>query len=94
LLSLLVNVWPYIAVFVVPSPASWIYLAAASVLWFMVWFLARRMNVHPSCAAAFPLTVLALVYMQWRTMLLNFYHNGIRWRDTYYSLAELRANKV
>lgn len=93
-LSLLVNVWPYLAVFIVAAPARWIYLATACVLWFMAWFLARGMNVNPSCALAFPLTVLALVYMQWRTMLLNFYHNGIRWRDTHYSLAELRANKV
>ena len=39
------------------------------------------------------IAVLLLVYIQWRTMLLNYYHNGIQWRDTHYSLAELRANK-
>jgi hypothetical protein len=52
------------------------------------------MNVRQSVALGFPLGVLMLVYIQWRTMLLNHYHNGIRWRDTHYSLAELKANKV
>ena len=60
----------------------------------MAWLIARSMKCPASCALAFPLAVLLLVYIQWRTMLLNYYHNGIRWRDTHYSLAELRANKV
>jgi hypothetical protein len=52
------------------------------------------MRAPASCALAFPLAALLMVYIQWRTMLLNFWQNGIRWRDTHYSLAELRANKV
>lgn len=94
LLSLLFNVWPFVAVFLVPSPTRWIYLANCLVLWLLAWLIARSMKAPQSCALAFPLTVLLLVYIQWRTMLLNYYHNGIRWRDTHYSLAELRANKV
>jgi hypothetical protein len=35
-----------------------------------------------------------MAYIQWRTMLLNLWHGGIRWRDTHYPLAELRANRV
>jgi len=94
LLSLLFNVWPFLAVFVVSSPTRWIYLANCLALWLLAWLIARSMKAPQSCALAFPLTVLLLVYIQWRTMLLNYYHNGIRWRDTHYSLAELRANKV
>jgi cellulose synthase/poly-beta-1,6-N-acetylglucosamine synthase-like glycosyltransferase len=94
LLSLLFNVWPYIAVFVVPSPTRWIYLTVCLTLWFLAWLIARSMKAPQTCALAFPLTVLLMVYIQWRTMLLNYWQNGIRWRDTHYSLAELRANKV
>jgi glycosyltransferase involved in cell wall biosynthesis len=92
--SLLNNVWPYVAIFLLPSPTRWIYLAVCLLLWWMAWSAARAMQAPQTCALAFPLTVLLIVYIQWRTMLLNYYHNGIRWRDTHYSLAELRANKV
>ena len=93
-LSLLFNVWPFVAVFVVPSPTRWIYLANCLTLLLLAWLIARSMKVSATCALAFPLTVLLLVYIQWRTMLLNYWQDGIRWRDTHYSLAELRANKV
>ncbi|MCI0361414.1 MAG: glycosyltransferase family 2 protein [Planctomycetaceae bacterium] len=91
---LLLNVWPFVAIFVVPGPARWIYAAVCLGLWFMTWLMAVGMRAPQSCALAFPLAALLFVYIQWRTMLLNLYHNGIRWRDTHYSLAELRANRV
>jgi len=93
-MSLVFNVWPYVGVFIVPSPTRWIYLAVCLTLWYAAWIIARGMNTRQSAALGFPLAVLMLVYIQWRTMVLNFYHDGIRWRDTHYSLAELRANKV
>jgi len=93
-LSLAFNVWPYLAVFVVSGPTRWIYLAVCLTLWGAAWNSARTMNAPHSSAFGFPLGVLLLTYIQWRTMLLNFYHGGIRWRDTHYSLAELKANKV
>lgn len=93
-LSLLFNVWPFLAVFLMPAPTRWVYLAVCIVLWSMAWLTARGMRAPASCAIAFPIAVSLLVYIQWRTMLLNHYQNGIRWRDTHYSLAELKANKV
>jgi len=91
---LLLNVWSFIAVFVVPGPVRWIYLAVCLSLWFMTWLMAVGMRAPATCALAFPLAALLMVYIQWRTMLLNYWQGGIRWRDTHYSLAELRANKV
>jgi cellulose synthase/poly-beta-1,6-N-acetylglucosamine synthase-like glycosyltransferase len=93
-LSLVFNVWPYAAVFLVPASARWVYLAVCLTLWGMAWRAARDLRVAPSTALGFPLAVLLLVYIQWRTMLLNYWLGGIRWRDTHYSLAELKANKV
>jgi cellulose synthase/poly-beta-1,6-N-acetylglucosamine synthase-like glycosyltransferase len=94
LLSLLFLVWPYLAVFIVSGPARWAYVTVCLSLWLMAWGSARTMKVSSSCALIYPVAVLMFVYIQWRTMLLNYYHNGIHWRDTHYSLAELRANKV
>jgi cellulose synthase/poly-beta-1,6-N-acetylglucosamine synthase-like glycosyltransferase len=94
LLSLLWNVWPFVAVLVLASPARWIYLAVCLGLWTMALGCARTLRTPASCALAFPLGVVMFVYIMWRTMLLNHYQGGIRWRDTHYSLAELRANRV
>jgi cellulose synthase/poly-beta-1,6-N-acetylglucosamine synthase-like glycosyltransferase len=92
--SLVFNVWPFVAVIVVPGPARWIYLAVCLVLWWSAWMAARSLKVQETCALAFPVCVLLFVYIQWRTMLLNYWQGGIRWRDTLYPLAELRANRV
>jgi glycosyltransferase involved in cell wall biosynthesis len=93
-LSLATNVWPFLAVLILPGPTRWLYAAVCLVLLFGAWLSARGMNAGQSTALGFPLGVLLLVYIQWRTMLLNYHQNGIHWRDTHYSLAELKANKV
>jgi glycosyltransferase involved in cell wall biosynthesis len=93
-LSLLFLVWPYVAVFTLGGPARWIYLAVCLSLWVMACGMARTLKAPLSCALIYPLAVLLFVYIQWRTMLLNYYHQGIRWRDTHYPLAELKANKI
>src|SRR5262249_2814351 len=77
--SLLNNVWPFLAILIVPGPTRWIYLAVCLALWWAAWNTARALKVPASCTLIFPLTVLLLVYTQWRTMLLNYYHDGIRW---------------
>jgi len=91
---LLLNVWPFVAVLVIPGPARWIYAAVCLGLWALSWLTALAMRVPWSCALPFPLASLLFVYIQWRTMLLNLWQDGIRWRDTHYPLAELRANRV
>ncbi len=94
LLSLLWNVWPFVAVFVLSGPARWIYLAVCLGLWTMAFGCSRTLRTPASCALAFPIGVLMFVYILMRTMLLNHYQGGIQWRDTHYPLAELRANRV
>lgn len=92
--SLAFNVWPYLAVWIVPGPARWFYLAAVLAQLFTAVGFARSMKLPLSTALAFPLTVALFTYIQWRSMILTYYRGGIRWRDTHYSLAELRANRV
>jgi glycosyltransferase involved in cell wall biosynthesis len=92
--SLAFNVWPYLAVWIVPGPARWLYLTAVAWQLLTAAGFARTMKLPMSTALAFPLTVALFTYIQWRSMILTFYRGGIRWRDTHYSLAELRANRV
>ncbi|WP_254507798.1 glycosyltransferase [Anatilimnocola floriformis] len=94
LFSLAFNVWPYLAVWIVPGPARWLYLTAVILQLFTAAGFARSMRLPLTTALAFPLTVALFTYIQWRSMFLTYYRNGIRWRDTHYSLAELRANRV
>jgi glycosyltransferase involved in cell wall biosynthesis len=94
LVALVLNVWPFLAVWIVPGPARWLYLASCLALWTLALLGAIGMKVPKSCALGFPLGALLFFYIQWRTMLLNHYQGGIRWRDTHYPLADLKANKV
>jgi cellulose synthase/poly-beta-1,6-N-acetylglucosamine synthase-like glycosyltransferase len=92
--SMAFNVWPYLAVWIVPGPARWLYLTA--VLWQLLTAagFARTMKLPMSTALGFPLTVTLFTYIQWRSMILTYYRGGIRWRDTHYLLADLKANRV
>jgi cellulose synthase/poly-beta-1,6-N-acetylglucosamine synthase-like glycosyltransferase len=94
LFSLAFNVWPYLAVWIVPGPARWLYVAAVVLQLLTAAGFARSMKLPISTALAFPITVALFTYIQWRSMFLTYYRGGIRWRDTHYSLAELRANRV
>lgn len=94
LLSLLWNVWPFAAVFLVPGPARWIYAGVCLGLWAMALGCSRTLRTPASSALAYPIGVLMFSYILMRTMLLNHYEGGIRWRDTHYPLADLRANRV
>jgi cellulose synthase/poly-beta-1,6-N-acetylglucosamine synthase-like glycosyltransferase len=91
---LLGGVWPFLAAFAVPGPARWVYASACLGLLLICACGTRVVRAPLSCALGFPLAALLLVYIQWRTMLLTYYKGGMQWRDTYYPLAELRANRV
>ncbi len=90
----LLNVCPFLGLFLTHG-ITWI-LNAVIVLLIMCicWDNAHFHNSRRWCGIAFPISTLLSVYILWRSMLLTFMNNGIRWRGTHYPLAELRANKV
>jgi hypothetical protein len=91
---LILHVWPFLAVGVTAGAAWWMYVAACSILGTTAACAACGIGLSWWHGLGFPLAALLLVVIQWRSMLLNYYHGGIRWRDTFYPLAELRANRV
>ena len=56
--------------------------------------LARSIDSRPAVALIYPVVVLLFVYILWRTMVVNLASGGIQWRGTFYSLRELKANRI
>jgi cellulose synthase/poly-beta-1,6-N-acetylglucosamine synthase-like glycosyltransferase len=88
------NVFPFIAVFLANGAARWMYVAVCYLLWLLAYGAAVAVNARRTTAFAFPVVCLVFVYIQWRSMALTLANDGIRWRDTHYSLAELKANRI
>ncbi len=91
---LMCSVIPFIAPFVLEGTPRFLYLAAAGVILLSVADCARHHGARPWHAIGYPFMTLLFVYILLRTMLLNLAEGGIRWRGTFYPLAELRKNKV
>jgi glycosyltransferase involved in cell wall biosynthesis len=85
---------PFIAVWFVSGSARWFYLASIVAIMTMMVDVAIAARKRPWVVVAFPVTILLLAYIQWRAMILTYWQNGIVWRGTHYSLAELRANSI
>lgn len=92
--QILCSIWPFIAIFVTTGPVQWIYLATVLVILLVVADSARFHNARPWYAIGYPLTSALFVYILLRTMILNLWQGGIYWRGTFYSLKELKRNRV
>ena len=55
---------------------------------------ARSLGLRLWLALLFPVVVVLFVFILWRTMVLNLIQGGMQWRGTFYSLRELKANRV
>ncbi len=90
----LLNVWPFLGLFLTHGIARILNAVIVLLIMCICWDKAHFHNSRRWCGIAFPISTLLSVYILWRSMLLTFRNNGIRWRGTHYPLAELRANKV
>jgi len=94
LFHLLCSVWPFLAVFVTSGATRGLYLAIVVLLLAVVADSTRFHDSRPWYALGYPLTSALFVYILMRTMLLNLMQGGIYWRGTFYSLKELKQNRV
>lgn len=58
------------------------------------WWLSRQAAVRPYAALLYGVVTFLFVFILWRTMVLNLSHGGLQWRGTFYSLRDLKANRV
>ena len=94
-LLLLVGLFsPWVAVFLTTGVTRWLY--GVILLLLIIIFLtgASEIGVHYSSVFWYPVAVLLFNYILWRATILTYVRGGIRWRDTFYPLADLKANKV
>ena len=94
LLQLLLYVWPFMGCFLTEGWTRLLNLALVSLMALFFGVGARFTNQPAWVGPGFPVMALLWIYIQWRAMLLTLFKRGIVWRDTFYSLEELKANKV
>jgi hypothetical protein len=92
--QLLLFIWPFLAVFVVPGIARIPYVVAVAVILVLFAGMAREQKVPAWCGLLFPLASMMFIVVVWNAMLYALIHRGIEWRGTHYPLDELRANRV
>jgi glycosyltransferase involved in cell wall biosynthesis len=92
--QLVVNVWPFVALFVTSGPVWWLNAASALVLMTMFALVARGVGSKPWLAIGYPIAALIFVYIVIVAVWTTVSRGGIEWRGTFYSLTELKQNTV
>ncbi len=87
-------VWPYIALLLAGGTTRLLSLLSVLTLSLLIWVSARRFNTTYWQLLGFPFAVVLLCAISLRTMTLNLLQGGIYWRGTFYTLKELRKNRV
>jgi glycosyltransferase involved in cell wall biosynthesis len=89
----LLNIWPFFGLFLTHGSTRILNAVIVLLILLICWDSARFHNSRRWYGIGFPISTLLFIYILWRSMLLTFLNNGIRWRGTHYPLAELKANK-
>lgn len=88
------TVWPFVAVLVTSGVTRQLNIAAATVIVLIAAYYARRSGMSVAYGVTFPLASLIFAFILWNAAIRNGVSGGIRWRDTFYPLKALRANRV
>jgi glycosyltransferase involved in cell wall biosynthesis len=89
-----VFIWPVIAAFSFSGPLQWANLVLLLLVTVQMAALARRTGQRARYAFGFPLSALLFIYILVRSTAVTLGSGGIRWRETFYSLKELRQNEL
>lgn len=91
---LVCSIWPFLAIFITHGTVQDIYIATVCIT---ILAFADSTRFHRSKAwyvFGYPIATTLFVFILLRTMFLNLAQGGIYWRGTFYSLKELRANRI
>lgn len=92
--QLLLGVAPVVALGLVTGPAQILFGLQVLVGVTILGLHARASRIPVRAALLLPVVTALFVFILWRTMILNLWQGGIRWRGTFYALSELKANRV
>jgi hypothetical protein len=88
------SIWPFLAIFLTHGATQVIYLVTVALIMLVFADCARFHHAKAWYVLGYPLATALFVFILLRTMLLNLVQGGISWRGTFYSLTELKANRV
>mgnify|MGYP001026925686 CR=1 FL=1 len=88
------STWPFAAPFVTSGATRWLNLATAGLILLAAADSIRFHRFPARYALGYPLMAAMFIVILLRTMLLNLWQGGIRWRGTFYPLDELKRNRV
>lgn len=94
LIQLINGVLPPVALLLTRGPTQALFAVQVVIAIGTYYRLAREARMSGVVALLYPVVVLLFVYIMWRTMILNLVHGGLQWRGTFYSLKQLKANRV
>ena len=88
--TLLLCVWPWVAVFITSGPARWAYGVAVAVMALLFLLTRRQSGARPVDVVWWPAGGLLLAYVAVYSAVLILVQGGIVWRGTFYPLDMLR----
>jgi cellulose synthase/poly-beta-1,6-N-acetylglucosamine synthase-like glycosyltransferase len=94
LILLAAFVCPFIGLFFASGLAFWMLLVACVLMLAIGASNAHAAGYQSHHGLFFPLGILVFIYVMNRAVFLTYKRNGIYWRDTFYSLDDLRSNVV
>ena len=87
-------IWPFFALFLTGGPTRWIYVTIVLILLLILGYGAHLCHSNPWLGLGLPVASALLLYIFWKSMIQTLWHQGIYWRETFYPLRLLKANKV
>lgn len=93
LLTLYLVYMPIIGLALFPGLAGWLSVAGCSAMLLFAMIISRMIRLSVLWGLLFPVGSLLIVYATLRSMIITLRQGGIVWRDTFYSLQELRSNR-
>jgi glycosyltransferase involved in cell wall biosynthesis len=94
LMQLVVNIWPFVAMFVTTGVTRWLNVFSAVVLTLLLALVSAGSRGRVWIAIGYPIAAMIFVYIlidsTWRTLR----RGGIEWRGTFYPLAALKKNDI
>jgi hypothetical protein len=93
-LLLTLSLLPFPALLVLSGTPQWLAAAAVAAIFFVHGYAAHQIRLSPLYGLTHPLGALLFGYILLRSMIVTLWRGGVVWRDTFYSLEELRKGMV